>query len=462
MARETVKTTGDVRAASRGSVEDLHLVLVASSVDAAVGQIVALSRDPVAVCRVAVGGAEDTRMSREHATAWRAGSAVKVRDGARQSDGTWKPSANGTTAAGRALATDEVTLGCGDTIITGRSLWMVVAAPRSEPNGTLLRGVSNALSLARDELELVVSQAASRLRRGERVRQALLVTGPRGTGKQVVANEARRMLGASQGSSDVPYRHVSAPNLSDGTVSADLFGVVSGYATDVKAREGYFMQADGGVLFLDEIGDTPVAEQAKLLTALQEREITPLGGKRAIAFNCLVIAATNRDLTLLADRGGVRMDLIDRLQRFHVHLPPLVDRPEDIPIVARALLARHGFTGGLPADVAEALLTHDWPGNVRQLDAVVERMVAICVVSRQSALDLAILERAMSRVEPRAAQSAASSRPDRATTPGREQLANDLERAGWNKSEVARLYGKHPRQITRWMAYLGIERPADA
>jgi DNA-binding NtrC family response regulator len=311
---------------------------------------------------------------------------------------------------------------------------------------------------------LVTRQVGLRLDRGNRVTHALLVTGPRGTGKQVVAREAHRLLVSKRAGHNVPFRPVSAPTLADGTVAADRFGVVDKYATDVKGRAGYFEQAHGGILLLDEVGDAPVAEQAKLLTVLQEREVVALGGTRAKPFECLVVAATNRDLSALSADGGFRQDLLDRLGRFIVHLSPLDERPEDIPFVARDLLRRHGFESDLGYALVERLMARSWPGNVRELDALLERMVALAHVAGQDELDVAILDRALASAGPRPSASA----PGRAvsvpvlTGPGRssrDELRAALERCDWNKSEVGRLYGKAPRQITRWMEYLGLERP---
>ncbi len=440
-------------------------MVAASPVRALIGTGQELTGAPVVIERTTLAGIEDRRMSRRHATVEKLGSnEVEVRDGA-DWDGEWKESANGTW-----IGDDEVLtptrVPVGGTFRTGHTLWMVVQNPGTMPENTLLHGISESVDRARDEIELVTSQVALRLDTHKRVTQALLVTGPRGTGKMIVAREAHRLLSEKRRGNEVPFRQVSAPTLSDGTVAADLFGVVSGYATDVKGRPGYFEQADGGILLLDEVGDTPAAEQAKLLTVLQEREVVPLGGRRATPFDCLVVAATNRDLSGLSAGGQFRADLLDRLGRFVVHLPALDDRREDIPFVARELFRRHGYEGPLGYRVVLRLLERRWPGNIRELDALIERVTAVIQRERLDDLDIQTLDRVLEDHERRQPASQASSTPavkpipaNSRGRPSRAELLQALEETGWNKSEVGRRYGKAPRQVTRWMEYLDIERP---
>ena len=305
----------------------LDLVVVASPVTSRLGFSLSLGASPVALARVADGTTEDDWMSREHATAQVVDGVVKVRDGAAFGDG-WKASANGTYAMTAALRDEarvegEVVVAPRRVIRTGRTLWMLVENAAPTPPGSLLVGVSDALGRVRDELSLLVAEVALRFERNKRVTQSLLVTGPRGTGKQVVAREAHRLLVAARSDGSLPFVDVPAPALADGTSGADIFGVVDKYATDVKARPGYFERAHGGVLLIDEVADLPAAEQAKLLNLLEERQVTRLGGRAPVAFDCLVIAATNRDLDELVEEGSFRADLLDRLSRFRVHLPAL-------------------------------------------------------------------------------------------------------------------------------------------
>ncbi len=461
------RTIGSFRGGD-GVEDDWILYVGASPAAGAVGRRLEIGREPVVLERVIAGGVEDHWMSRWHATVTRSpdGRHLIVRDGAPR-DGVWTASANGTWSGGREVGEAGVALGSGQAVRTGRTLWLAVRNPAAPSPASLLIGCSAAIDHARTELELVTSGVALRLERSQRVTQSLLVTGARGTGKQVVAREACRLLAAKRGRAEVAFRQVVAPALADGTAAADLFGVVERYATNVKARPGYFEQAHGGVLFLDEVGDTPPGEQAKLLTALQEREVVPLGGRAPVPFDCLVVAATNRDLGELGREGRFRADLLDRLGRFVIELPPLVARPEDIPPIARALLGRHGFAGALTAEAVEELLARPWQGNVRELDALLERAVALAQLEGHEAIEPALLRRAgpgAERVAAPAGPTAQGPSPPalggRHGRPTREQLLRDLEETGWNQTEVGRRYGKHPRQVTRWMQYLGIDKPS--
>ncbi len=453
-------------------------VVVASPVASAIGKVVPISDTPTPLSRLADDAAEDDWMSREHATARLDAGRVFVRDGTAIASG-WKASANGTFAITPNLRdeqrlTSEIEVAPRHVIRTGRSLWMLVVNPAPDTQGSLLVGVSEALGHVRDELALLMAEVAMRFEKKMRVTQSLLVTGARGSGKQVVAREAHRLLQAKRG--DVPFIDVPAPALADGTVGADIFGVVDKYATDVRARPGHFERAHGGVLLIDEVADLPLNEQAKLLNLLEERQVTRLGGKAPVPFDALVIAATNREIDPLVEAGEFRADLLDRIGRFRVHLPALGERPEDVLLVAQALLARHAFGGTLTWDVALELLRRPWRGNVRELDAYIERLIALARAGGKNEIDRAMCDaasRALKSTSPiqvpsgptpatglRGPGGGSLPMPDRpALVPNRAELLQCLIDNDWNKSEVARIYGKHARQVTRWMEYLHITRP---
>jgi len=456
----------------RTAAPKVALVVVASPVPGVVGHSLVLGAEPIVLARAADANVEDDWMSREHATVRLVAGAARVRDGVAAAGG-WKPSANGTFVIdladddGGMAASDETEAEIGDVIRTGRTLWMVVQNPAPAPPESLVAGVSDVMGHVRDELGLVVAEVAMRFERHKRVTQALLVTGPRGTGKQVVAREAHRLLCKRRGEAGLPFVDVPAPALADGTSGADIFGVVDKYATDVKGRPGYFERAHGGVLLIDEVADLPLGEQAKLLNLLEERQVTRLGARQPTPFDCLVVAATNRDLEAMVAAGQFRADLLDRLGRFRVRLPALAERAEDVLPVAAALLKRHGHAGGLPWEVSLELLRRPWEGNVRELDAFVERLIAHARQG-EGAIDLTVFERAArglssarktGPVATARATASGDAAPTRGQAPSREELLGLLEQHGWNKTEVGRHYGKHPRQITRWMEYLAIERP---
>ena len=174
-------------------------------------------------------------------------------------------------------------------------------------------------------------------------------------------------------------------------LESELFGHDKGAFTGaINTHRGRFEIADGGTLFLDEIGDLPLELQPKLLRVLQEREIERLGGSRTIPVNVRVIAATNRDLWQMVEDRQFRSDLFYRLNVFPLELPPLRDRPEDIPLLAKHFtqkMARHmnRAIDAIPTEALRQLMSWDWPGNVRELENVIERAV---LLTRGNSLNL--------------------------------------------------------------------------
>jgi two-component system, NtrC family, response regulator AtoC len=209
----------------------------------------------------------------------------------------------------------------------------------------------------------------------------VLITGESGTGKELIA----RALHARSPRAAMPFVAVNCGAIAAGLIESELFGHARGAFTDARtARRGLFSEADGGTLFLDEVGELPAPAQVKLLRVLQEGEVRPVGENRAETVDVRVIAATLRDLGRLVERGEFREDLYYRLNVVNVRVPPLRERPSDIPLLARSFLARfnrelnrepavRGFAPG-----TEALLTaYTWPGNVRELENAMERAVLL-------------------------------------------------------------------------------------
>jgi DNA-binding NtrC family response regulator len=174
---------------------------------------------------------------------------------------------------------------------------------------------------------------------------------------------------------------VNAGGLSEGVFESELFGHVKGAFTDAKAdRVGRFELADGGALFLDEIANVPLNLQPKLLRVLETGEFERVGSSRTRRADVRVISATNADLSQELAGGRFRQDLLFRLNTIEIHVPPLRERPEDIPLLAEHFLGQHGRRyrkglSGFHADALRALTAHAWPGNVRELDHAVERAV---------------------------------------------------------------------------------------
>jgi transcriptional regulator with PAS, ATPase and Fis domain len=165
-------------------------------------------------------------------------------------------------------------------------------------------------------------------------------------------------------------------------LESEMFGILSNVATGVHARDGRFKQADGGTLFLDEIGDMPPKQQVALLNAIASREITPVGGSKAIPVDVRIIAATNRDLRRRIEEGAFREDLFYRLNVIPLHVPPLRERKADIPMLSHHFVAQFARIQERPvpelsAEFLAALMQSDWPGNVRELQNYIERVMAM-------------------------------------------------------------------------------------
>src|SRR5262245_47583284 len=221
----------------------------------------------------------------------------------------------------------------------------------------------------------VLTQAA----RVAQTETTVLLTGESGTGKEVIA----RFLHHASRRSDGPFIAINCAALPDQLLESELFGHERGAFTGaVNAKPGRIEQANGGVLFLDEVGEMAPGVQAKLLRVLEEREFLRLGGTRLQRADIRVIAATNRDLHGAMQRGEFREDLYYRLGVFEIELPPLRDRAEDVLELADTFLREIGETVGRPAagferEAKRDLLTYPWPGNVRELRNAIERAVIL-------------------------------------------------------------------------------------
>jgi len=208
---------------------------------------------------------------------------------------------------------------------------------------------------------------------------SVLVTGETGTGKEIVARALHDRSRRAGG----PFVAVSCAAIPETLLESELFGHVPGAFTDARrARAGLLAQAAGGTLFLDEVGDMPLALQAKVLRALQERAVRPVGGEAEVPVDVRIVAATHRDLETAVEEGAFRADLLYRLDVIHIEVPPLRARPGDILLLAQRFLERFaaaagkGVTGITPA-AAERLVSYAWPGNVRELQNAIERAVGL-------------------------------------------------------------------------------------
>ena len=262
----------------------------------------------------------------------------------------------------------------------------------------------------------------------------VLVTGESGTGKERVAEALWRASGRAAR----PFVRFNCGALVAELAEAELFGHVRGAFTGAsRSRPGLFGEADGGTLLLDEIGELAPGLQVKLLRALQEGAVRAVGEERERKVDVRVIASTHRDLKEMVDRGAFREDLYYRLRVVELRLPPLRERPEDIPVLAAHFLRR--FAGRFAMPVAapdqpllDRLRAHAWPGNVRELENVLESLVAL---SSDGALDLSLLP------GPAAPAAAALGLKQRVEAYERGLVAEALRAAGGNRTEAARALG---------------------
>jgi len=217
----------------------------------------------------------------------------------------------------------------------------------------------------------------------------VLILGESGTGKEMVA----RAIHYSGPFRDKPFIPVDCGSLVPTLIESELFGYVKGAFTGaMQSKEGLLAIAEGGTLFLDEVGELPVDLQAKMLRALQEKEIRPVGSTRQVPINVRILAATNRNLEQGVAQGSFRRDLFFRLNVLSLRIPPLRERRQDIPLLAANVLDRLAHTTGrsfeMTDDAMKALLAYDWPGNVRELENCLERCCAMISGSGINALDL--------------------------------------------------------------------------
>lgn len=218
---------------------------------------------------------------------------------------------------------------------------------------------------------------------------SVLVTGESGTGKELVARALH-----DQSQAKGPFVAINCAAIPEQLLESELFGHERGAFTDAKAtRTGLFLEANGGTLFLDEIGELPLGLQPKLLRALQERTIRPVGGRRDIPFEVRLVAATNRDLSLAVEEGRFRQDLYFRVNVIEIPIPPLRTRGNDVLLLAAHFLREFGQRTkkgvvGLTPEVAAQFLQYTWPGNVRELSNVIERAVALTVHDHVTIADL--------------------------------------------------------------------------
>ena len=288
----------------------------------------------------------------------------------------------------------------------------------------------------------------------------VLLTGASGTGKEVVA----RMLHRESPRAAAPFVPVNCGGVPEQLLESEFFGYVKGAFTGAdRDKEGLFEAADGGTLFLDEVGELPGALQVKLLRALQEGEVRRLGATEIQRVDVRVISATNLDLEAAVEDGRFRKDLYYRLAVVPIHLPPLRDRSEEIPKLVTYLLARQSArlgveVEGVDPDAMAVLLTYAWPGNIRELENVLERAL---VLTEGPSISLDDLPEAVRRPAPEGLGIGVDSDDLSVKRHGARmekhliQLA--LDRTGGNKTHAAELLELSPRALRYKIQEYGVE-----
>ena len=282
----------------------------------------------------------------------------------------------------------------------------------------------------------------------------VLLQGASGTGKEVVA----RLIHRASPRRDGPYVAINCAALPDQLLESELFGHERGAFTGaLQAKPGQIEVASGGMLFLDEVAEMSPSSQAKLLRVIQEREFQRLGATRKLKANVRIVAATNRDLRQIVEKGEFREDLYYRLHVFEIRIPLLCERKDDIPLFTDAFVKDIGRSlvrppAGLTEEAEAALMAHDWPGNVRELRNVLERAAILCEGGLIGTEHLSLCSRRTVTV------------PVPATTDlgtvERQMIERVLLETRWNKVKAAKRLGLTRTQLYGRLRKYGLDRPA--
>ncbi len=331
---------------------------------------------------------------------------------------------------------------------------------------TLLETVSRAL-LRLDALDVEIISASAEMEavkkmilKVARSNSTVLIRGESGTGKELIA---RAIHNQSPRDAEM-FQAVNCAAINENLLESELFGHEKGSFTGAHAeKKGLFEVADRGTLFLDEIGELDITMQAKLLRALQEREIRRVGGTRAIKIDVRVVAATNRELRAMVADGRFRDDLYYRINVLSVDVPPLRERRDDIPVLIDFFLKKHTrntsrLVRGLTPETRRMLLDYGWPGNVRQLESAIERAILLCEGDLITIDDLPLEV----RQESRPASETAFKLPAEGISfeeVERGLIMQAMEQTDYNITKAAKLLGLTFRTLQYRLDKFGIKRP---
>ncbi|WP_406676702.1 sigma 54-interacting transcriptional regulator [Neomoorella carbonis] len=298
-----------------------------------------------------------------------------------------------------------------------------------------------------------LKKLAARVARGE---ANVLITGESGTGKELLAQAIHR----ASSRRNEPLIKINCAAIPENLLEAELFGYEEGAFTGAArgGRPGKFELADGGTIFLDEIGDLPLSMQPKLLRVLQERAFERVGGRRTIKVDVRIIAATNQDLLSLEAAGKFRRDLYYRLAVVNLHIPPLRERPEDIQVLTAAIIRRlnnrYGMdVRGLAPAVQELFYRYTWPGNVRELENVLEHAFNFL----EPGEEIIRREHLPASLQQVGGKAAGLELKEAVAEAEKATIQRALAAAGGNKQEAARLLGIHPSGLYQKLKRYSIE-----
>ncbi len=331
---------------------------------------------------------------------------------------------------------------------------------------TLLETIRRALARL-DALDIEIVSASSEMEavkkmilKVARSSSTVLIRGESGTGKELIA----RAIHTQSPRSAEMFQAVNCAAINENLLESELFGHEKGAFTGAHVeKKGLFEVADKGTLFLDEIGELDVTMQAKLLRALQEREIRRVGGTRAIKIDVRVVAATNRDLRAMVGDGRFRDDLYYRINVLSVDVPPLRERREDIPVLIDFFLKKHTrntsrLVRGLTPEARKVMIDYAWPGNVRQLESAIERAILLAESDLITVEDLPLEV----RQETRPAAEGAFKLPSEGVMfedVERNLIMQAMERTDYNITKSAKLLGLTFRTLQYRLEKFGIKRP---
>jgi len=288
---------------------------------------------------------------------------------------------------------------------------------------------------------------------------SFLIQGESGVGKELFAEQ----IHLRSDRRDAPFVRVNCAALPEGLLESELFGHVKGAFTDaIQNRKGRFELANGGTIFLDEIGDLPLKLQSKLLRVIQQRTFEPLGSSESITVDVRIVAATNRNIEALVEKGEFRSDLYYRLNVLPITVPPLRQRKEDIEALADAFLKKFSretnkHFEGFTEDAMELMLSYSWPGNVRELENAVERAVVISKGPRICAQDLLIGQASTGASE----EYKGKSLKEALVLFKRHFIRKALEDNKWNQTETAKVLDIQRTYLSKLIKELAIANPKE-